>query len=565
MKCDILFIVCILVGLVFAQDTLVPTSQAATEDVSTPTSPIESSAVATPTATPTATSSATASTSLSGCFSDSPFSTTDYFADSKLTDPLQSSSLFKVTYANTYKTVQNIILGEYYILYCTQTKPNLTDVQSKSYIQIPVTNFAAVDTRVIGFLDLLGHSNNIVYIGDTGNLTSPCVTPTPAYFDQAGIIDRTRYDLAIYPTTSVNDPKGVGLGMNYESSPLATAEWIKYIALFTNQEKASEVIFNKIKANYEVYRNSINQADIPWRRNITFMSYDPSSTQFNVPNNIYFQNLTADAGAKITVPLVARPGSPLTMKGQMQNSSVVIDLSPSSSFKNNFDDWQSWMGYSESSVNAAADAAFRRYETIKPYVNDPEGPPFERNSQLWRLDLVASSDSSDWWTRGFARPDLLIQDLIEAQFPNFFSNRDRVFLRHFSDNESIQTKSADQYGCTVDNLATTSFVTYSNDVSDVPVLSISSTFPKAGVIGLGVAGGLVALACVAGGFLALKRKIKDRRLKQFNPLEEDHPDNNPHLDRQPMMLGASHNEPSSPILDTKDEHDQEDYSKRHIV
>lgn len=46
-------------------------------------------------------------------------------------------------------------LDEYYVLYCTKSAPSLgSTFQSKTYIQVPVKSFAAVDTRALGFLDV---------------------------------------------------------------------------------------------------------------------------------------------------------------------------------------------------------------------------------------------------------------------------------------------------------------------------------------------------------------------------------------------------------------------------
>ena len=100
---------------------------------------------------------------------------------------------------------------------------------------MPVKSFAAVDTRALGFLDLLGQSSNVAFVGNTSNVTTPCSTNTPAYFNLSDPnLDRTQYGLAIYPTSPSNDPNGVGLGMGYANTPLGNAQWVKYIALFTN-------------------------------------------------------------------------------------------------------------------------------------------------------------------------------------------------------------------------------------------------------------------------------------------------------------------------------------------
>jgi hypothetical protein len=58
----------------------------------------------------------------------------------------------------------------------------------------------------------------------------------------------------------------------------------------------AQQIFNEIKQSYENTRDGINGADISYKRNITFMQYDPLSTKFNVFEDMYFKNLTSDAG-----------------------------------------------------------------------------------------------------------------------------------------------------------------------------------------------------------------------------------------------------------------------------
>lgn len=68
---------------------------------------------------------------------------------------IDANAQFNVTYANTYKLVHNKALDEYYVLYCTKSAPSLgATFQSKTYIQVPVKSFAAVDTRALGFLDV---------------------------------------------------------------------------------------------------------------------------------------------------------------------------------------------------------------------------------------------------------------------------------------------------------------------------------------------------------------------------------------------------------------------------
>lgn len=68
---------------------------------------------------------------------------------------IDSTSQFNVTYSNTYKLVHNKMVDEYYVLYCTKSAPDLgSTFQAKTFIQVPVKSFAAVDTRAIGYLNV---------------------------------------------------------------------------------------------------------------------------------------------------------------------------------------------------------------------------------------------------------------------------------------------------------------------------------------------------------------------------------------------------------------------------
>lgn len=117
------------------------------------------------------------------------------------------------------------------------------------------------------------------------------------------------------------------------------------------------------------------------------MSYDASSTKFNIFQDTYFKNLTADAGAVLITPTLAQPGDPTTMKGQLQNSSLVIDFTPNQS---SYSAWQKWLGFSESDISTAAALALTNYRTTGKYVNGYNAPPFARKKELWRVDLVSN-------------------------------------------------------------------------------------------------------------------------------------------------------------------------------
>lgn len=107
----------------------------------------------------------------------------------------------------------------------------------------------------------------------------------------------------------------------------------------------------------------------------------------------YFQNLTSDAGAKLIVPTVLQPADPSVMKGQLQNTSLVVDLTVSSAFGSSYSNWQSWLGFSDDKISSATGTQADTYKQTRKYVNSVDAPPFARNKQAWRLDLVSRGDA----------------------------------------------------------------------------------------------------------------------------------------------------------------------------
>jgi hypothetical protein len=148
-----------------------------------------------------------------------------------------------------------------------------------------------------------------------------------------------------------------------------------------------------------------------------------------------------------------------------------------------------------------------------------------------------------------SRPDLLLQDLIQAQFPDYFKSRSRVFLRSFATNENTRKAgSSDEYMCTLNNWSKASSVSYSNSAADAPELEQSSGKLSLGaIIGISVAGGMVALSCLATCIVLAIRKFKNNGSKRFTLLNDE--TNNDFgsgvLDRDPMMMMEEPHETSS--------------------
>ncbi|KAI8974357.1 hypothetical protein BDB01DRAFT_807142 [Pilobolus umbonatus] len=464
------------------------------------------------------------------CLDADPFSSTDFFPNKLNADNLDSAR-FSVTYHNTYKTIRNIALDENYILYCTREAPEIQGIQSKTFIQIPVQSFAIMDMRSLGFLDLLGQSNNVTFVSNSNNVTSPCRTAGSASTGTIESVENTNYGLAIYPGTVSNNPKGVGFGIGYDNSPLGNAQWIKYFAAFTNQERLAESIYNTIRDNYQSYQVGLRSSHISYKRNLTVIDYDASNDRYYIFQDRYFQNLTQDAGATLLTPLVQQPGHPATMRDQLQNSSLVIDFSPMTAFDNGgYDNWLQWLQYDPELTRLGEETALSMYKSSKQYINNVNAPPFIRNRQLWRLDYLSNRGAIDFWTRGLARPDLMLKDLIQSQFPDFFQNQEWSFMRNYAENSANEVMTLgmtnpELYECQV-NPENRARITdgYENLSSDAPSAALSEAQHKslslAVTVAASVIGGMIGLSCLVTIAILLGRKYKNREGQRFTRLKE---------------------------------------------
>lgn len=120
-----------------------------------------------------------------------------------------------------------------------------------------------------------------------------------------------------------------------------------------------------------------------------------------------------------------------------------------------------------------------------------------------------------------ARPDLVLLDMIQAQYPDFIS-RNRTFFRAFGKEEKSSSGTSVNYQCNLNNWVKASSVSYQNSTSDRPVIpSSSNKLPLSAIIGLSVVGGLVGLACLATSIVLAVRKFKNGWGRRFHKLDEE--------------------------------------------
>ena len=175
------------------------------------------------------------------------------------------AKLFTVEYHKTYKVVHNTQADEWYLLYQCGT-PRPAGYADHKNFSVPLQAVAVADTSVLHFLELLGVQGAVRYM-QTEYTTSACLqaqaasgailsllpsTTTPAGQAQLAAVN------ALFTYSASPNPKSIAFTATSDPGPLNRAEWIKFAALFFNQEAAAETLFNTIQQRYLCHQQAVS-------------------------------------------------------------------------------------------------------------------------------------------------------------------------------------------------------------------------------------------------------------------------------------------------------------------
>jgi iron complex transport system substrate-binding protein len=188
-----------------------------------------------------------------------------------------------------------------------------------------------------------------------------------------------------------------------ETSPLARTEWLKYFALFFNQEALADAHFLKIVSNYEKLKQLV--APIKQRPTV-FAGFANQGTWFAPGGQSYVAQFFRDAGADYvftTEPSVG--GIPLSFEA------VFARAAGADFWLNGNQDW-----HSLADVRAADEryGGFAAYQQKRVFVNN---------------NRLNKTGGNDYWESGIANPDLVLSDLIKIFHPELMPNHSLVYYK----------------------------------------------------------------------------------------------------------------------------------------
>ena len=329
---------------------------------------------------------------------------------------------FAIKYFDGYKEVivfSPWVKGSVYARYFLVNDDKIKTPSNGTKVQIPLKTLAATSVTHFEFLSLLGElqtvnavcSPEIIYnpeinkriksgtIADLGNAFNINVEKTlqlkPGAVMMSGYNQNDPYAVRV-------SQAGIPVIFNnewMETSLLARAEWIKFVAAFYNKEKLADSIFtsvdkryNDIKAKAKALKNKPN---IMAGSNFRGTWYMPSGRN-------YMGKLFADAGANYFYANDTTAGSlPLNVETVLKN----------------FSETDVWLNCNFQSLDellkADAKHAFFRPVKLKQVYN------FNKRK--------LPSTANDFWESAVARPDLLLSDVIAILHPEILPDYQLVY------------------------------------------------------------------------------------------------------------------------------------------
>ncbi|CAG8570864.1 10898_t:CDS:2, partial [Dentiscutata heterogama] len=318
------------------------------------------------------------------------------------TSQLTQNAGFTVTYNNTYKVVNNLRTNEVYILYCSASAPNVSDIPAPKYFQVPLLNVYS----------------SIRYVNNIASITSPCLRKNieNQSVQNFNWSDTANVDVVfLNPSQATNDNKNVIISIGDDLTPLQKLEWVKFYSLFFDKEADVTRSVEYLQNNYQCNTNNLNYIPIASKKTIAWVSYDPILKQFEVKNDVYHTQIIQDAGAYYFKNPASIVNTTDELHSIIDSAYIVIDESQSIS---SFDAWQRTFGYYpvQSSVNI---------------------PDFITYRRVYRVNKLVNTDGYiDWYESAAARPDIAMQDLIAIQYPTYQPSYNTRWLHKFSDNDS---------------------------------------------------------------------------------------------------------------------------------
>ncbi|EHC12924.1 ABC-type transporter, periplasmic subunit [Fischerella thermalis JSC-11] len=349
----------------------------------------------------------------------------DYFPD-KVT--INYATGFDVEYHKNYKLVtvknpwQNAKTGFQYILVQCGT-PAPKNFQSSQIITVPINTVVSLSTTHLPHFAKLGLVDKLIGVSNTKRVNTPEVIQKIKAGKVAEVGNSESINIEkilelnpdLIMTYGVGNPQidshhklieaGLKVAINaeyMETSPLGHAEWLKFTALFFNQENIAQKTFNQISTKYE---NIASKTKSVKNRPTVFTGFNFKGVWYIPGCQSYVAKYLADAGSNYLCADNSSGSKPLSFENVFQRAASAdywLNLS------------QSWQSLKDV---ISEDNRYANFAAVKT------GNVYNNNAR------VNNSGGNDYWESGTSNPDIVLSDLIKILHPEILPNHQLVYYR----------------------------------------------------------------------------------------------------------------------------------------
>ena len=340
---------------------------------------------------------------------------------------IKHAKMFKISYHEGYKIItvkdhwsSNNDKYKYLLIEKGSAQPK--GYEGYMLIETPIENMICLSSTNLAFADKLNlldqvlGIDNINYINNKKALELYEKGQIKEIGSEANINVETILNLEpdiVFAYSTSNSKSGiynklneveikVGMFSEYlETTPLGRAEWIKFLAAFTNQKKLADSIFNVTEREYIKLRTLATKAE---SKPTVFTGTTFNSTWYAAGGNSYVGNYFKDAGATYL-------WSSDTSTGALKLSFEYVY-----SVALNTDYWVCNVAHWKSLQDVLTDdERFADFKAIK-------------DKQLFNnIASINEVGANDYWESGLVNPHWVLADLINVFHPDILEGHNNYF------------------------------------------------------------------------------------------------------------------------------------------
>ncbi len=291
-------------------------------------------------------------------------------------------------------------------------------------ITVPIATIAALSSTYLPHLEKLGVLDRLVAIDHGKQVNNPTVrarvqTKTVQEVGTDSTLNLERLlelapDLVmtyqISGSTTNNDDRLMAAGLKVainaeylETSPLGRAEWLKFTALFFNQEAAAEQLFTTIADRYRQVAAAVAKVS---DRPSVLAGLDISGTWYMPGGKSYVAHYFRDAGANYLWADNPSTGSiPLSFEAVLDRAAQAKIWLTSS------------LGWQNQADILATDPRYSNFVAVRTK------QVFNNNAR------VNATGGNDYWENGVTNPDVVLSDLVKILHPTLLPAHQLVYYR----------------------------------------------------------------------------------------------------------------------------------------